>query len=241
MFKTTYCYVRAWIYLVLSLPALYKMKSLIKSEKVKDIDELVYKYTGKMARYFFKLTGSTVNITGLEKIPDNQQVLYICNHNNQLDSAVIHGYIKKPKGFISIIEVGKIPILNSWMKCMKCVFLDRSNPRQMIVCIDEATESLKNGQSMVIFPEGKVADGSEVGEFKKGSLRLAIKAGVPIVPITMKGSAGITNKKGLNIKAAHVECVISDPITATVSNKVEENNLVEHVRNIIIKEYALLS
>ena len=241
MLKTIYCYTMAWLYLVLSLPALYKVRLLDKSKKIKKKDELVYKFTSRLSRFLFKLTGSTVHVVGMEKIPDNQQVLFVSNHHSQLDSVIIHGYINKPKGFISITDMEKIPILNIWMKHMKCVFLDRSNARQMLGCIEEATGFLKNGQSMVIFPEGKLCVEDGVSEFKKGSLRLAIKAGVPIVPITLKGSAGMANMKGRDIKSAHVECVISDPIESTVSNKDEENKLIERVRNVIVKEYSLLS
>lgn len=234
MLRTIYCYTRGWLYLVFSLPALYKVIFFKKSKKINEKDNLVYKYTGRMARFLFRLTGSTVKIVGLEKIPDNQQVLYVCNHHSHVDSIIIHGFIKRPKGFVSITEVSKIPILNIWMKQMKCVFLDRSNARQMLMCIEKATDFLKNGHSMVIFPEGKLSEGDDVAEFNKGSLRLAIKAGVPIVPITLRGSWDVTDKKGLNIKAAHVECIISDPIASVVSNKDEESKLVERVRNVII-------
>lgn len=238
MLRTIYWYVRGWLYLALSLPVLCKVIFLDKSNKNQEKEDLVYKYTGKMARFLFKLTGSTVKVVGLEKIPDNQQVLYVSNHHSHVDSIIIHGFIEKPKGFISITEVSKVPILNTWMRQMKCVFLDRNNTRQMLMCIEEATGFLKNGHSMVIFPEGKLSEGDEVAEFKKGSLRLAIRAGVPIIPITLKGSGGITNRKGKNIKAAHVECIISDPIAAIAPNKEEERKLVERVRNVIINGHS---
>lgn len=238
--KTIYCYTIAWLYLVLSLPALYRVRLLEKSNQTQKKNELVFRHTSRLSRWLFKLTGSTVNVVGTEKIPDNQQVLYVCNHHSQLDSIVIHGYIRKPKGFISITDVEKIPILNIWMKHMKCVFLDRSNPRQMLGCIEEATNTLRNGHSMVIFPEGKMRIDEGVSEFKKGSLRMAIKTGVPIVPITIKGTSGMADMEGRNIKSAHVECVVLDPIIPVVSNKEEENNLMEQVRNIILTEYNKL-
>jgi 1-acyl-sn-glycerol-3-phosphate acyltransferase len=64
-------------------------------------DILINKHTGKIARFLFYLTGSTINVTGIEKIPDGQQVLFVSNHQSHMDSIIIHGFIDIHKGLMN--------------------------------------------------------------------------------------------------------------------------------------------
>src|SRR5699024_1808110 len=98
------------------------------------------------------------------------------------------GYLGVPHGFIAKVELTKFPIVSQWMKEMKCIFMDRSDRRQSLQSIKEGINILKNGHSMVIFPEGTRSKSDAMGEFKAGSMTLATKSGVPIVPITISGS-----------------------------------------------------
>lgn len=234
MLRTIFCYTIGFVYALFKLLILQLANYFEKAEESQEFDNYVYRQTGKLSRFLFYLTGSKIKVIGREKIPCNQQVLFVSNHQSHMDSIIIHGFIGVPKGFVSIVNVSKTPVLSTLMKYMKCVFLDRNDIRQMFKCIEEATELLKKGHSMVIFPEGKLSECDEVGEFQKGSLRMAIKAGVPIVPITLKNSWRIMNRKGLNIKPAHVECIISNPIEAVALNKEEESKLVKIVRDAIV-------
>lgn len=96
-------------------------------------------------------------------------------------------YIEKPKAFIAKIELLKLPLLRTWMIHLKCVFMDRSDIRQSLKVINQAADHLKEGYSMIIFPEGTRSKNETFGEFKPGSLKLALKAGVPIVPVLRLG------------------------------------------------------
>ena len=113
--------------------------------------------------------------------------------------------------------------------------MDRNDLRQSLKCINEGIETLKSGHSMVIFPEGKFSDEGTVSEFKPGSLKMAIKAGVPIVPITIRGSEKIMNRNILNkIRPAKVEVIISKPIyTGDIKSK-DERELAVSIRNLIV-------
>lgn len=234
MLKTIYCYTLGWLYLIITYPYLLWVKNLGKRNKIQVMDYKVYKFTRRLCKFLFRITGSTLKVSGMENVPKNQPVLFVSNHESHADSTIIHGYIDVPKGFVSIVEVLKFPIFRSWMKLMKCVFLDRGDIKQTFTCIEEGVNFLKQGHSMVIFPEGKLSDDDTVGEFKKGCLRLAVKAGVPIIPITLKGSYRIMKKDGSYIRAAAVECIISKPIPTAGLGKDDEKKLVDTVREIII-------
>ena len=111
--------------------------------------------------------------------------------------------------------------------------MDRSDIRQSLKVINQAADHLKKGYSMVIFPEGTRSKGETLGEFKPGSLKLGLKAGVPIVPITISGSYKIMEQNGFIIKPAHVEIIISDPIPTIGLTKEQAAELPEKVYQMI--------
>ncbi|MGE5677907.1 MAG: lysophospholipid acyltransferase family protein, partial [Pseudomonadota bacterium] len=143
------------------------------------------------------------------------------------------GCIDIPKAFVAKVEMLKMPMIRSWMKHMNCVFLDRKDIRQSLQVMNAATEYLKKGYSMVIFPEGTRSKGRAMGEFKAGSLRIAVKAGVPIIPVTINGSYKLMEANGFFIKPAEISVVISKPIETSGLTKEEANLLNEKVISVI--------
>ncbi len=124
---------------------------------------------------------------------------------------------------------------------MNCVFMDRSNPRAGLKAIQEGVAHLKEGYSQVIFPEGSRSRGEQMGEFKPGSFKLATKARVPIVPVTINGSYNIMESHGWTIKPAVVEVSISQPIPTAGLTKEEIDELPDKVRHIITLELAKMN
>lgn len=232
MFQTILWYISGWIYLAFTLFALLWVKILEKYGKPRDSNAYADYYSMKLARILFYLTGSTLEMKGIENIPEGA-VLFVSNHPSHMDSAIIHGFIDRPKGFIADKEAMNIPIICSWMKYMKCIFIDRENVRSNIPSIEKGIQFLKNGHSMVIYPEGRINAEDHLIEFRKGCMKLAIKANVPIVPLTMVGTARIMNRNGSKIQSAHVRCIISEPIRIPELEDRNEKMLIEKVREII--------
>jgi 1-acyl-sn-glycerol-3-phosphate acyltransferase len=235
MLRTFLWYLLAWLHLIIHYPVLLRAKYLEKQNREQELHSLADKAMSNLCKFLFYSSGSKIKMIGMENVPKEGAVLFVSNHQSHMDNAIIHGFINKPKGFISIIEVQKFLILRTWMKYMQCVFMDRKDLRQTFMCIDKAIKLLKSGHSMVIYPEGKLGENGVVGEFMKGSLKLAIKAGVPIVPITLRDSFKVMTKDGSRIKPASVECIISEPIMTSNFKKDEEKELSSIVRNSIIK------
>jgi 1-acyl-sn-glycerol-3-phosphate acyltransferase len=142
-------------------------------------------------------------------------------------------YIDKPKGFIAKIEMLKIPLIRTWMKFINCVFIDRSTPRKSAKAIIDGVEILKNGTSLVIFPEGTRSRSDIIGEFKAGSFKLATKANVPIIPITVNGSYRLMEQNNNRIKPADVELYIHPIVETANLTKEEELELPEKIKKII--------
>ena len=188
----------------------------------------------RLARIIFYMTGSRIKVIGRENIPADMPCLFVSNHQGHLDSIIIQGFIKKPKGFVSITQYERVPILGSWMTHMGSVFIDRDDIRQTFNTINTAKKNICNGNSMVIFPEGKLNDGKETFEFQKGWLRMVRNNNIPVVPVTIKGSYKILSYNGKSLRPARIECYISEPIQTGNLKKSDEELFLNQLREIIL-------
>ena len=213
--------------LILDIPAMIRAKMLTKKGLEEKRDKLVYKVTTTWARILLKVAGVKVTVHGLENIPNDTNVLYIGNHQGNFDIPIYMSQIPGLKGFVSKIEVKKIPGVRTWMEYMYCVFMDRSSIRKSGEAIIEGIKILKSGHSLVIFPEGTRSKGDNMGDFKAGSFKLATKSKVPIVPVTMNGSYKImeNSKKKWIVKPSHVDLYIHPAIETANLTKEEQDVL----------------
>ncbi len=164
-------------------------------------------------RALVKASGAKIIVYGVENIPTGRAVLFVGNHQSNFDIPIYLGYIPQAKGFIAKIELAKVPIVNTWLDKMHGLFLDRKNLRQSVLTMRKAVDYLKSGYSLVIFPEGTRSRSMEMANFKKGSLSIAAKANVPIVPVTIVGSYKLLeNNKRFRVTPAEVKVYISQPI-----------------------------
>ena len=190
-----------------------------------------------------RVAGGAVEVKGLEN-PKDKPVLVVSNHQSNMDIPVLLGYLNKPIGFVSKAEI-KVPSCTNWMELMNCVFMDRSDRRQSLQAIKDGIELLKNGHSIVNFPEGTRSKGGEVGEFKAGSFHLAVKSGVAILPVTLDGTYKMFEANGNRMKPAHATVTISKPITpedyANMDIKeLTKHTLLLHHNYIVIKRIQLI-
>ncbi len=232
MIRTYYAYAMIALYLLFSLiPFLwYKLLGVFAKDKQYDF---VHKNVARWGRAMVGLSSSHVEVIGAEKLPEGN-VLYVGNHQSNYDIPLLLGHLPKYKAFVAKIELEKVPLLSLWMKEMGCLFLDRGNLKQSLRTILKGIEQLKAGDSLVIFPEGTRSKSYTVGEFKKGSLKLGIKANVPIVPFTIIGSFRMYEEHNA-VRKQDVKILIHDPIFPADLSKEEAAVLSETVRNIIIE------
>ena len=221
--------------LILDIPAMIRVKMLTKKGLEEKRDKLVYKVTTTWSRILLKVAGVKVTVHGLENIPTDTNVLYIGNHQGNFDIPIYMSQIPGLKGFVSKIEVKKIPGVRTWMEYMYCVFMDRSSIRKSGEAIIEGIKILKSGHSLVIFPEGTRSKGDNMGDFKAGSFKLATKSKVPIVPVTMNGSYKImeNSKKKWIVNPSHVDLYIHPAIETANLTKEEQDVLPTKVYEII--------
>ena len=166
---------------------------------------------------------------------EEQTLLVISNHQSYFDIPLLMSALPSPKGFISKKEIGSWPVVRIWMGKLKCVFMDRDNMRKSAEAIVDGINLLKDGHSMVIFPEGTRSKGGPSHEFKAGSFKLATKSLATVLPVTINGTYKLReiNEKR-RIKPGSINLIIHKPIHTASLSKEELTELPKRVENIIV-------
>ena len=209
-----------------------KLNSIRKHKTKEEADMYVFKVATNWSNFVLKAAGLNLTVIGKENIP-NEPCVFVGNHQSNLDVPVILANMNRLTGAVAKKEMEKIPIMSYWMRQIHSVFLDRENPREALKAISEGVENLKNGYSMIIFPEGTRSRSNNMGEFKKGSMRLAIKAGVPIIPITFYDTYKAMEGNNGKIKKTNAKLIMDKPIYTKDMSKEEKAGISEMVQNII--------
>ncbi len=162
--------------------------------------------------------GIKVHIDGRQKVPAEPNLCFMANHQSMLDIAAFVGPANLWASILAKAEVKRIPVINLWCYALGCIFINRKSPHDAIKAILKGVQLLKEGKSMLVFPEGTRSKSGLIGELKNGSLKLATRSKAIIVPITIKGlRAGLENLSGF--KRVHAYFSIGDPIpTAHLSD-----------------------
>lgn len=233
--KTIFLYLEFLIYMLFTVFKKIKVENLRKKGKLEEAEEIVKSNVKNWADFIVKKVGITIEKEGLENIPD-EACVFVSNHQSFFDIPVIISGLEKPVGFIAKKEILKAKILTYWMNQIHCVFIDRSNIREAVKSINKGVQNLKEGHDMLIFPEGTRSKGKEMGEFKKGSMKLATKSKAPIVPIAIEGTYKAREaNEGNKIKPAKVKLIVCPPIYSDDLTKEQKSNLADYIKEIIKK------
>lgn len=200
-----------------------------KSQEI--IDKYVYEKTKEISDHVLRVSKTISSVNGKENIPEGPCV-FISNHQAIFDAFLLYSNIDRLAGFIAKKEVKKYPLISNWLDVMHSVYIDRRNIREGLKAINEGVENLKKGYSMIIFPEGTRSLKSKMGNFKKGSMKLALKANVPIVPITVDGTYRVL-EVGNKVQGNLVKMIIHKPIYVDKLSEEEKKGLTQNLQNII--------
>lgn len=197
----TYSYIIG--YIPTQLNTLKKLRKRKAELTTAEYDQAVFETPQRWSQNILKKAGATAHLTGTENLQQGP-VLFVANHEGNFDIPVLIATVPKPFGFLSKVEVKKIPFIADWMDELNCVFIDRSNRRSALNSISDSVESLKAGHSLLLFPEGARSKGNEMKEFKTGFVRIAAKAQVPIIPIAIVGTSRLMEQNDNKITPAEV-------------------------------------
>lgn len=192
----------------------------------------------RMVQWIFKvvvrIAGVKLTVIGEERIPRDTAVLYVGNHRSYFDVLITYARCPRRTGYVAKESIKKVPLLHMWMEFLYCLFLDRDNLREGLKTILQGVEYLKSGISICIFPEG--TRGKEEGKmlpFKEGSLKMAEKAKVPVVPMAITNSAAVWENQFPKMRPARVILEYGEPIYIDALEKEEKKFLGAYTQNKI--------
>lgn len=231
-FRSICIAVYVFFYLIFTTPERIRLKKLEQTDP-QEASRIAQAHVQKVFRHLLKISGVTIEVNGLENIPD-EAALFVGNHSSYFDIIVTGAAIPGGVGFVARDSLGNIPGLSSWMKRIHCLFLDRKDIRKGLQTILEGAEYLKEGYSMCIYPEGTRSINGELGEFKGGSLKMAQKAKAPIVPVAIRGTRDIfENNPGLRVCPSHVTISFGTPFKISELPAAEKKFAGEHAKQAI--------
>lgn len=184
------------------------------------------------------IAGTKVTVIGEENVPKDTAVLYVGNHRSFFDILLTYVRVPRPTGYVSKVEIKKVPLLSQWMKNLHCLFLDRDDIKKGLQTILEGIEKIKSGISICIFPEGsRSKDPNAFLPFHEGSFKLAQKSGCPIVPISINNSSAIFEDQFPRIRKAHVVVEYCKPFYINDLDKEDKKFVGVYTQKIISEAY----
>ncbi|MBI3399512.1 MAG: 1-acyl-sn-glycerol-3-phosphate acyltransferase [Deltaproteobacteria bacterium] len=184
------------------------------------------------SRILLFLSGVPVDIKGIEHLLKDKPQILASNHQGAFDILALQAFVPIQFRWVAKTSLFTIPVIGWSMSLAGYVSINKERAGSAYKSIDAAAEKVKNGISVLIFPEGTRSATGELLPFKRGGFLLAVKSGVPVVPISIKGTSDIMKKGSILIKPGQIKVLIGKPVQTTDLN---EKTLMANVRQAIEK------
>ena len=195
-------------------------------------------FTSTFSQLSLAITGVQLNVIGQENLTAQRPAVFIFNHRNQVDPVIAGALVRDNWIGVGKKELQKDPIMGTLGKLLDGVFIDRDDPAAALETMHAVEDRARKGLSIVIAPEGTRVDTTEVGPFKKGPFRLAMAAGIPIVPIVIRNAELVAARNSTVINPGTVDVAVFPPISVqdwTVENLPER---IAEVRRLYLDTLA---
>ncbi|WP_102142371.1 HAD-IB family hydrolase/lysophospholipid acyltransferase family protein [Mycobacterium hubeiense] len=185
-------------------------------------------FTSAFGRALLTATGVHLNVLGEENLTKQRPAVFIFNHRNQVDPIIAGRLVNDNFTSVGKKELEKDPIVGTIGKVMDAAFIDRDDPKKAVEGLKKVEDLARKGLSILIAPEGTRLDTTEVGPFKKGPFRIAMSAGIPIVPIVIRNAEVIAARDSTTFNPGTVDVVVYPPIpvddwtTENLTDRIEE-------------------
>jgi len=189
------------------------------------------------ARMILKTVMIRVRVEGLEHINPEQPAIYAANHLSALDIPVLYAWLPVQFRIMAKKELFRYPFLGWHLKRSGQIPIDPGNARASLRSLTHASESLRHGTPLVVFPEGGRSLTGQLQEFMGGASYVAIRAQAPIVPIAIVGTDGALPMNSFHLLPGEVEMIIGEPILTTGLRVRDMDKLTTQVRQAIAEMY----
>jgi 1-acyl-sn-glycerol-3-phosphate acyltransferase len=204
---------------------------------------------GKVGHYYAKLWGKVallangvkVRIEGMGHLNGKGPYIFMSNHQGSYDIFALLGHLPYQFKWLAKKELFSIPFFGWTMAAVGYISIDRGGTRDTVEAMNEAAQKIRDGMSVVIFPEGSRSPDGSIQPFKKGGFTLAIKSKVPIVPVAISGSRAIMPKDKFTATSGEIRILVAHPIETENSALKDRELLMKKVRETISKNFRSIS
>ncbi len=174
-----------------------------------------------------------LSTAGTEHIPLEGPVIYMGNHQSNFDILALTTAIPRRFSWLAKEELFRVPFFGGAMQRAGYIPLDRSDGRQALKSIEEAARRIRDGVSVVVFPEGTRTHDGSLLPFKKGGFILASRAAVPVIPFTINGSRGINPRNRFALYPGRISVTFARPLLPEGTGNPARELLREQVRTAV--------
>lgn len=189
------------------------------------------------ARLILVVTRVQVTVEGLQLLEPGKTYVFVANHQSLYDIPVLFSALPFQLRIIAKDSLGRVPVIGAHLKRSGHMLVDRSRPDRAGI-FGWAGRLMRDGLSLIVFPEGTRSRDGRVQPFKGGSFYLAMQAGLPLVPLSVVGSRHVMRKGELTARPGRVSLVIHPPVETRQSDAPsasEVRALAEQVRQVVIR------
>lgn len=180
--------------------------------------------------------GARLVVTGQENVDPERPTIYVSNHQSTLDIPIHFVTVPVNFRFVAKHQLKYVPFVGWYLWFAGHVFVNRGQRDKAIASLEDAARKIRGGTSVFLYPEGTRSEDGRVLPFKKGPFALALRARVPVVPITIEGSGTVMPKNSWNIQPGPVYVKIGKPIDTTHFAANDREGLARAVRDVIIAQ-----
>ena len=140
------------------------------------------------AKFIVRILLLPIKVEGREHLAPRQSYVFVSNHQGAFDVFIIYGYLGRNFKWMMKRALRKMPFVGAACAAAHHIFVDKSGPRKVKQTYDQARATLKDGMSLVVFPEGARTFTGHMGLFRRGAFMLADELQLPVCPLTINGS-----------------------------------------------------
>jgi putative phosphoserine phosphatase / 1-acylglycerol-3-phosphate O-acyltransferase len=191
-------------------------------------------FTSTWTRLLMASIGIDLNVLGEQNLTAKRPAVFLFNHRNQADPFIAGRLISDNFTTVGKKELEKDPLMGTIGRVLDAAFIDRDDPKAAVESLHKIEELARKGISVLIAPEGTRLDTTEVGEFKKGPFRIAMAAGVPIVPIVIRNAEVIADRNSSTFNPGSVDVAVFPPIPTDDWTTENLNERIAEVRQLYL-------
>jgi 1-acyl-sn-glycerol-3-phosphate acyltransferase len=179
------------------------------------------------------LSGTRLAIKGKEKIEKGRTYIVMSNHQSLVDPWVLIGKLPLQLRWTVKPEVKKMPVFGYALDRMGHIYLGRRRRKDTVMSLEIAIQKIREGSSVVFFPEGTRSKDGRLLKFHKGGALIAIRSGVPILPVTINGSRFVLPKGTLAVMPGKIQVIVGDLIDPGMFDEGKKDELMAAVKSAI--------